>query len=258
MIRYFNQRITGRALLTLAASALISPAFMAMPAHAKSVYYKDWDYFREEVKPGYRGIVADKQDGKVEDFRADCVYSPHLTPPTTEERLNAVRYGRSCKEPAAEPVVPPAPEPVAAPVETIKPVRDSKIVFFEYDKSNLTETTKMRLQSIIDAINSASEVATVKIAGHADRIGGRSKGNVALSKRRAEAVRDYLFKTGKIKSSVVDLEAYGASVPVTNCAKKLKRKPEIECLQADRRVEVIIEGLSKEVPMYGAGSQSAQ
>ena len=78
--------------------------------------------------------------------------------------------------------------------------------------------------------------------GHTDRIGSDSY-NLALSRRRAEAVRAYLAGKG-VDAGRVRIDAKGEAEPVTGEACK-NMGPEnhsnrklISCLQRDRRVEV--------------------
>jgi OOP family OmpA-OmpF porin len=82
----------------------------------------------------------------------------------------------------------------------------------------------------------------LEIVGHADRIGGEAY-NLALSRRRAEAVRDYLAGKGA-EAKRVRAEAVGEAQPVTGetCnnlgAASRKNRKLIECLQSDRRAEL--------------------
>lgn len=253
--------------------ALFTLLLIAMPtANAQNYKHpKDWDHYRDEVRIGYRGAVEDFRRNYVRDYRGNCVLEHHIYNPTEEQRLRQLRYEHECTNPGRRaplgnipqpaPVMQVQPDPAledslrqlealdsapapviaAAPLETIKPIKDSKIVFFDFNKDKLTEVTKMRLDSLVDVLLRARKVDNVKIVGHADRVGKAAK-NVDLSKRRANNVRDYLYERGRIRAEVVDLRALGESVSVTNCSKKLPKKQLVECLQADRRVEIVIEG----------------
>jgi OOP family OmpA-OmpF porin len=82
----------------------------------------------------------------------------------------------------------------------------------------------------------------LEIVGHADRIGGDAH-NLALSRRRADAVRDYLAGKG-VDAKRVRADAVGEAEPVSGdtCknmgpANRDNRKL-IECLQPDRRAEL--------------------
>lgn len=84
------------------------------------------------------------------------------------------------------------------------------MVYFEWDRSNLTDQAE---QVIRQAVRQAEEcgVASVNIAGHADRSGPASY-NVGLSERRARTVRDELVRLG-VPASSLSLEAFGESRP---------------------------------------------
>ncbi len=250
---------------------LLAACCIAPVANAQNLP-RDWDYYREEPRLGYRGAVEDERGRYVRDERGNCVLEHHLYNLSTEARLEQMRYEHECTGPGRRaplgniPQPPPPPEPevdmqleqslnrlealtreppppavTAAPLVTIQPVRDSKIVFFEFGKDELTEVTRLRLDALVDTLLAASEVDSVKIVGHADRVGKAAK-NVALSQRRANNVRDYLYERGRIRAEVVDVTALGESVSVTDCPKSLPKKQLVECLQPDRRVEIVIEG----------------
>jgi len=67
-------------------------------------------------------------------------------------------------------------------------------VFFEYDKSDLSDTARATLQKNADFMKKCSG-AKVSVQGHADSR-GTSEYNLALGERRAAAVRDYVSSLG--------------------------------------------------------------
>ena len=74
------------------------------------------------------------------------------------------------------------------------------IVFFDFDKSNLTAEA----QSVVEeAVKSAKTNGMVKvlITGHTDTVGSDSY-NQALSVRRAEAVKDEMVREGMDGSGI--------------------------------------------------------
>ena len=108
------------------------------------------------------------------------------------------------------------------------------IVFFEWDKSDITPEAAGILDNAISAYQSCGN-AQVMLAGHADRSGSASY-NVGLSQRRADSVRAYL--TGRsIPDGVISSEAFGESRPRVETADGVRE------LQ-NRRVEIT----------YGPGS----
>jgi OOP family OmpA-OmpF porin len=92
----------------------------------------------------------------------------------------------------------------------------------------------------------AIKLEVVIAVGHADRIGD-DKYNQALSERRAAAVKSYLVGKG-IEANRVYAEGKGEKQPVTGdkCknmgAENVKNKKLVECLQADRRVDIEVIG----------------
>ena len=86
--------------------------------------------------------------------------------------------------PPAPPPPPPAPPP---PVKTF-------IVFFDFDKSDLTDKAQQVVQ---DAVTTAKASGFVKVlvTGHTDTVGSDTY-NQALSIRRADAVRDEMVREG--------------------------------------------------------------
>jgi outer membrane protein OmpA-like peptidoglycan-associated protein len=68
-------------------------------------------------------------------------------------------------------------------------------VHFEFDKHELTATSKARLDLLARYLHADSSVQKVFVDGHTDGMGERPY-NARLSKRRAERVRDYLVSAG--------------------------------------------------------------
>lgn len=82
---------------------------------------------------------------------------------------------------------------------------------------------------------------SIDIVGHTDRIGSASA-NLALSRRRAEAVKTLLVQEG-IPGAGIRTAGMGATKPVTDradCPDNLVKCELIECLRPDRRVEIRI------------------
>lgn len=121
---------------------------------------------------------------------------------------------------------PPAPAPVAAPRGPEK-----FIVFFNWDKSNLTATA----QTIVsDAQAYADREGAVRITatGHADRSGSVGY-NLGLSERRAQAVKAELLKLG-IPANEIAIMWKGEANNLVSTNDGV-REPQ------NRRVEIIIE-----------------
>jgi len=126
--------------------------------------------------------------------------------------------------PAPEPVAPPAPP---APVEVVCSPGPF-IVFFEWDKSDVTPEAASILDNAVSQYQSCGN-AQVMLAGHADK-SGSAKYNVGLSQRRADSVKAYLTSHA-IPAGVISTEAFGESRPRVDTADGVR---EVQ----NRRVEV--------------------
>ena len=125
----------------------------------------------------------------------------------------------------------PAPTPVAAPPApppaAVAPSKQVFIVFFEFDKSNLTPDGRQ----VVDAAAAAykSGKSGVAIAGYTD-LAGSQQYNLALSKRRADTVRAALVRDG-VPASAIDEKWFGKENPRVPTADGV-REPQ------NRRVEI--------------------
>jgi outer membrane protein OmpA-like peptidoglycan-associated protein len=91
--------------------------------------------------------------------------------------------------PAAAPAPAPAPQP--APVAG---ARQLFLVFFDFDKSNITDAGRQVLDAAAAAVK-RDRAVRIELTGYTDTVGTQQY-NLGLSKRRADAVRDYLIKQG--------------------------------------------------------------
>ena len=111
--------------------------------------------------------------------------------------------------------------------------RDGKValygILFDTDKSTIKPESENALQQIIDYLNEHPNVNII-VVGHTDMTGDFAH-NMKLSKDRAEAVKDYLIKTGKIDFKRLTSDGVGPLCPVsTNDSedgKTLNRRVEI-------------------------------
>ncbi|MFA6279475.1 MAG: OmpA family protein [Bdellovibrionales bacterium] len=134
----------------------------------------------------------------------------------------------------------------------VKPVTETKSVYFGFGKSVVTKDGRTALDALATDIKAkGSRVVAVRVAGYADRIGSATA-NEKLSKKRADAVRKYLVSKGIVNAQVVETRWFGDSAPATNCPKKLAKAKLIKCLQPDRRVDVEVDTLP-----FVAGSEAA-
>jgi OOP family OmpA-OmpF porin len=122
--------------------------------------------------------------------------------------------------------------------EEAKISTEDRVIYFAFNKSALSPEAQHKLDSLSSKIGTLKNVKEVHIVGYADRI-GNAKYNEKLSKKRADAVRDYLVHKG-VNANATEVRWVGKTKPSANCAASLPRKKLIECLHVDRRAEVVV------------------
>ncbi|NDE90254.1 MAG: hypothetical protein EB059_03830 [Alphaproteobacteria bacterium] len=145
-------------------------------------------------------------------------------------------------------IPPPMPAPAPVIVEQRREVlnSDEKNIYFNFNSTTLTPGAKAKLDVVASKLSSASSVRGAEIVGYADRIGAQSY-NTALSQKRAKAVQDYLTQRGYLNIQIARVRGLGESNPITNCSKGQPRAAQIECLGADRRVDLEVQYTKTEV-----------
>lgn len=132
-------------------------------------------------------------------------------------------------------IQPPAPQPKP-------PVADftlSSDVLFAFDSYKLKPEAHAELSRRWMEAEAITPSFKITILGHTDRI-GKASYNKDLSDRRAMAVG--LFYVNKFGANPDDIfvEGFGSTQPVKECG-NLPRKQLIDCLQPNRRVQVIFQ-----------------
>ena len=125
---------------------------------------------------------------------------------------------------------PTPPPPAVAPVAPPQAVARTYLVFFDWDRYNLTDRAR---QIITEAAQNARSTGStrIEVAGHADR-SGTPQYNMGLSRRRADAVAAELVRNG-VQRSEITVEAFGESRPLVPTADGV-REPQ------NRRVEIVL------------------
>jgi OOP family OmpA-OmpF porin len=123
----------------------------------------------------------------------------------------------------------PAPPPPPAPVAQQQVAR-TFLVFFDFDRSNLTDRARA---VVAEAANAARTTGTtrIEVSGHADTVGSAAY-NQALSMRRAESVATELEARGISRSQMV-LQAFGFTRLLVPTGPGV-REPQ------NRRVEIVL------------------
>lgn len=147
--------------------------------------------------------------------------------------MGSLRYNFG--EPAA-PVVIPTPEapyvppaPVVEQPAVVQCQPGPYIVFFDWDKSDITSDAAATLDNAVSAYNAGCTGTTVMLAGHADRSGNASY-NVGLSERRNGAVQSYMSGRG-VPGGAFSTQAFGETRPRVDTADGVRN-------DQNRRVEI--------------------
>ena len=86
-------------------------------------------------------------------------------------------------------------------------------IFFDHDKYELKEKSITELERLLDLLNS-HENLVVEISGHTDN-SGTDQYNIVLSKKRAQAVENYLKENGISENRMIS-KGYGEHQPVAD------------------------------------------
>jgi outer membrane protein OmpA-like peptidoglycan-associated protein len=140
----------------------------------------------------FRTTQAEFKDPAIPGTKSKMDYAAHAI-------MVGFTYKFGVAQPAPVPVAAPAPMPAPMPAPAPKPVAQAPIaksylVFFDFDKSNITpEAQKIIEQAATNA--KSSNTTSINLVGHTDAAGSE-KYNMALSLRRGNAVKAALVKLG--------------------------------------------------------------
>lgn len=144
--------------------------------------------------------------------------------------LAGLRYTFS--EPAPVAAAAPAPAPVELPQalpEVAAPAIEKYMVFFDFDRSDLTIEAADILKKVAENAEKG-KVTRIELTGHADRA-GKDGYNQKLSARRAETVKKQLMRLG-LPASEIATSAKGEREPLVQTNDGV-REPQ------NRRVEIV-------------------
>ncbi len=132
-------------------------------------------------------------------------------------------------------VEPPRPVLASAPVTQSPPppqVTRNYMVFFDFDRSDITPQALMIIrEAAANARNGA--VQRLNVTGHTDRAGSEQY-NVALSLRRANAVKDVLVRDGGLSPDQIVVIGKGESQPLVPTPDGVREAQ-------NRRVEIVLQ-----------------
>jgi len=134
-----------------------------------------------------------------------------------------IRYAFNAPAPAAPPMAAPAAVPAPAPAR-------SYLVFFDWDKADLTERARSIVKEAADN-STRVQVTRIEVNGYTDT-SGTQQYNQGLSIRRAQAVAGELVRDG-VPKNVINIQGFGDTHLLVSTGPGV-REPQ------NRRVEIII------------------
>jgi outer membrane protein OmpA-like peptidoglycan-associated protein len=106
------------------------------------------------------------------------------------------------------------------------------VVHFDFDRSQLRSDARQQLDSLLASNKNRFSFTSIEISAHCDSFGNHQY-NDALSRQRAETVKNYLVSTGISEEIFIKLAAHGKRQPLNDNASAEERFQ-------NRRVELII------------------
>jgi OOP family OmpA-OmpF porin len=135
-------------------------------------------------------------------------------------------------KPPAPPPPPPPPKPKPPAPPTVEKVTFAADALFDFDKYVIRPDARAKLDDLVSKLAGVNLEVIVAV-GHTDNIGTHEY-NMALSQRRANAVKQYLVSKG-IEANRIYTEGKGKTQPVAD-------NRTAEGRQKNRRVEIEVIG----------------
>ena len=128
--------------------------------------------------------------------------------------------------------------------ETITLKADALFAFDQGHLGGMLPAGRTELDKVAEKIRTGyARVDSIELVGHTDRLGSDAY-NMRLSQERADTVKSYLQQHGV--AAPISAIGKGETQPVTHgCVGEIATRALTECLQPDRRVEVIITGIRR-------------
>lgn len=145
-------------------------------------------------------------------------------------------------ESCADLVLPKAATPVVSAGSALQPVRQALRLaadaLFAFDSDVLRPEGRLRLNELAAQLKDL-RYERIDVVGHTDRL-GKDSYNLALSERRARAIRAALVVAG-VDESLINVAGKGGAEPIVTCTNK-DRAALVACLAPNRRVDVTVHG----------------
>jgi outer membrane protein OmpA-like peptidoglycan-associated protein len=127
---------------------------------------------------------------------------PRLPSPLVPENPNVHKTRDNKSE------IPPPPNPTALPCAGSARCISFNTIQFAFNSARLTPGSIGTLRNLAIALNQLVDQKAFMIEGHTDASGGMQH-NIVLSRRRAEAVKDYLVREGHVAPSRLQTDGKG-------------------------------------------------
>lgn len=145
---------------------------------------------------------------------------------------------------------PQAPAADTAPVAAQRIVIEKRTLstdaLFAFDRhgvEHLVYGGRKKLDALARELKTWTALERITLSGHTDRLGAPAY-NQTLSQRRADAIKRHLVKQG-IDAARIRTAGQGETKPVVQCRVQRDSRALVECLQPNRRVDIVIEGVRK-------------
>jgi OOP family OmpA-OmpF porin len=200
-----NQRLllAGAAVFTVALSVAGATAqqYQAVPS-------------QQEIETKLRGLPT---LGTAPAPAPNPVMKPANVAPSEAYRPESYRteppHHRAISRPPTRPSTAVSAPTRSVPAQNAKPSLGLRTITFKFDSAELTPESEQTLQNLGNALNQGlKEVTKFIIQGHTDRT-GKAAYNEDLSKRRAEAVKDYLVNKMGVEPDRLESVGLGSSEP---------------------------------------------
>ncbi len=113
-------------------------------------------------------------------------------------------------------------------------IRTMEPIFFEIRRDTILPQSERVLQAMADALTASPEIRRLGVHGHTDDL-GEDDFNLDLSRRRAQAVSDWLTRHG-VAGQRLDVQGFGETRPMvqsqTEQARAVNRRVEFRILEA--------------------------
>jgi OmpA-OmpF porin, OOP family len=128
-------------------------------------------------------------------------------------------------------------------LSSVKLSADGLFAFGKHDIADVLPGGKNRLDRALSGLQNPGDLVSIKITGYTDRLGS-DQYNLALSEARAETIKNYLVSQG-IPAEKITANGLGKTAPLVTCEQEARDAKLIECLQPNRRFEILIETHAK-------------